>query len=67
MHNNLWGLWQFSCKNISIFLKNKLKYFFLINININRYYDSFIESDSIHIVMEYAEGGTLNDKIMEYK
>lgn len=32
-----------------------------------RYYDSFIENDSIHIVMEFAEGGALNDKINEYK
>lgn len=33
----------------------------------NRYFDSFIESDSIHIVMEYAEGGALSDKITEHK
>ena len=37
-----------------------------INIQF-RYYDSFIENDSIHIVMEYAEGGALNDKITENK
>ncbi|KAM3142973.1 hypothetical protein pb186bvf_005036 [Paramecium bursaria] len=28
-----------------------------------KYYESFIESDSINIIMEYAEGGSLYDKI----
>jgi NIMA (never in mitosis gene a)-related kinase len=32
-----------------------------------RYFDSFIESDAIHIVMEYAEGGALSDIITEHK
>ena len=32
-----------------------------------RYYDSFIENDSIHIIMEYAEGGALSDKINDAK
>ena len=32
-----------------------------------RYYDSFLENDSICIVMEYASGGSLYDKITDYK
>lgn len=28
-----------------------------------RYYESFIENDSIHIVMEYAEKGAVSDLI----
>jgi NIMA (never in mitosis gene a)-related kinase 8 len=32
-----------------------------------RYYDSFIENEAIHIVMEYAEGGAISDKITEFK
>ena len=30
-------------------------------------YQSFFEKDKILIFMEYAEGGTLADKILEYK
>ncbi len=32
-----------------------------------RYFDSFIENEAIHIVMEYAEKGSLSDKIASYK
>lgn len=32
-----------------------------------RYYESFIENDSIHIVMEYAEKGSVDDLIQEFK
>jgi NIMA (never in mitosis gene a)-related kinase len=32
-----------------------------------RYYDSFVENDIIHIVMEYAEKGSLHDKIVLFK
>ena len=32
-----------------------------------RYYESFIENDSIYIVMEYAEGGCVTDKIDEHR
>jgi len=39
----------------------------LVGPTIIRYYDSFIENDSIHIVMEYAEGGRLSDKITDHK
>jgi NIMA (never in mitosis gene a)-related kinase len=35
----------------------------LVGPSIVRYYDSFVEDDSIHIVMEYAEGGSMCDKI----
>ncbi|CAD8062966.1 unnamed protein product [Paramecium sonneborni] len=31
-----------------------------------KYYESFTENKSLNIVMEYAEGGSLNDKISEY-
>ena len=30
-----------------------------------RYYESFIENDAINIVMEFAEGGCVSDKITE--
>jgi NIMA (never in mitosis gene a)-related kinase len=39
----------------------------LVGPTIIRYYDSFIENDSIHIVMEYAEGGSLSEKITDHK
>ena len=39
----------------------------LVGPTIIRFYDSFIENDSIHIVMEYAEGGRLSDKITDHK
>ena len=39
----------------------------LVGPTIIRYYDSFMENDSIHIVMEYAEGGCLSDKITDHK
>lgn len=35
----------------------------LVNPTIIRYYDSFVENDSICIVMEYAKSGSLYDKI----
>jgi len=35
----------------------------LVAPTIIRYYDSFVESDSICIVMEYAKAGSLYDKI----
>ena len=38
----------------------------LIGPTIIRYYESFIENDSINIIMEYAEGGSLTDKISEH-
>lgn len=31
----------------------------LNHINIIKYYNSFLENESLHIVMEYAEGGDL--------
>lgn len=39
----------------------------LVGPTIIRYYESFIENDSINIIMEYAEGGSLSDKIGEHK
>ena len=39
----------------------------LVGPTIIRYYDSFMENDSIHIVMEYAEGGCLSEKITDHK
>ena len=32
-----------------------------------RYYESFIENDTINIIMEYAEGGCLSERISEFK
>ena len=32
-----------------------------------RYFESFTENDTIHIIMECAEGGCLTDRINEYK
>lgn len=31
-----------------------------------KYYESFTENDSLNIIMEYAEGGSLTEKISEY-
>ena len=39
----------------------------LMGPTIIRYYDSFIEDECIHIVMEYAEGGSLSEKISKHK
>ncbi len=39
----------------------------LVGPTIIRYYESFIENDSINIVMEYAEKGSLSDRIQEHK
>ena len=39
----------------------------LFGPTIIRYYDSFIENDSIHIFMEYAEGGSLSEKINDHR
>jgi len=39
----------------------------LVAPTIIRYYESFNEDDQICILMEYARGGSLFDKIMEYK
>lgn len=39
----------------------------LMGPTIIRYYSHFIENESIHIVMEYAEGGSLYDRINEHK
>ena len=32
-----------------------------------KYYDSFMENNSLYIVMEFAEGGSLCDKIADHK
>ncbi|KAL4453143.1 hypothetical protein ABPG74_015374 [Tetrahymena malaccensis] len=39
----------------------------LVAPSIIRYYESFVENDSIHIIMEYAKEGALSDKISEHK
>ena len=31
-----------------------------------RYYESIIDKDQINIIMEYAEGGSLHDKIQQH-
>lgn len=38
----------------------------LVAPTIIRYLEHFIETDSINIIMEYAEGGSLFDKIQEH-
>ena len=37
------------------------------HFNIIQYYESFIELDSLYIVMEYAAGGDLGDRINRCK
>lgn len=32
-----------------------------------KYYESFTENESLNIIMEYAEGGSLTEKISEYQ
>ena len=32
-----------------------------------RYFESFIENETIHIIMEYAEMGALSEKINTYR
>ena len=39
----------------------------LVGPTIIRYHESFVENDTINIVMEYAEGGSLNDIIEEHR
>lgn len=39
----------------------------LVGPTIIRYYDSFVENECINIVMEFAEGGNLSDRLEEYK
>eukprot|EP00743_Colponemidia_sp_Colp-15_P010894 GILK01012068.1.p1 GENE.GILK01012068.1~~GILK01012068.1.p1 ORF type:complete len:862 (+),score=168.21 GILK01012068.1:96-2681(+) len=39
----------------------------LVGPTIIRYYDSFMEGETINIVMEYAEGGNLSEKIKQAK
>jgi NIMA (never in mitosis gene a)-related kinase len=39
----------------------------LVGPSLIKSYQSFIEKDKILIFMEYAEGGTLSDKILEFK
>lgn len=31
-----------------------------------KYYESFVENDCLNIIMEYAEGGSVFDKIQDY-
>jgi len=31
-----------------------------------KYYESFVEGDCLNIIMEYAEGGSVCDKISEH-
>mgnify|MGYP002620684912 CR=1 FL=1 len=35
--------------------------------NIIKYYESFREGDALNIIMEYAENGSIHDKIEEHK
>jgi len=39
----------------------------LVGPTIIKYYDSFIENNSLSLVMEFAQGGSLCDKIADHK
>jgi NIMA (never in mitosis gene a)-related kinase len=49
-------------------VEQEAKILHLINSNyVVKYYDSFKENDNLNIVMEYCDGGDLNDFLLEKK